>query len=349
VDAETGRGSGQVQLATRSGTNQFRGSLFWTNHNSALSANDWFQNFRGEGRNYQNRNQFGGRLGGPIVRNRTFFFFLYDAQRFVSKARVTAPVLTAQARQGLFRHFPGVQNNNAFQSNPAVDLLGNPVRPAGATGDLQSFTIFGRDPFRPGIDSSGWVQQALSKMPLPNDFTTGDGLNTAGYRWVRRSVGAETPFSQGTDLRRDQTNIRLDHHFNSRNKVFFTLSHEHVWADSQEAVWPDGYWGRTERWPRVYTSSFVSTITPALLNEFRFGLRRGSHDGYAAYDRPDIGKQVLDILPKANGVPFIPRPQIFTNYFLTYTVGSRVQTTPLYTFADTLSWTRAAHAFQGRR
>src|SRR5881396_2680411 len=60
ADAETGRGSGQVQLATRSGTNQFKGSVFWANHNSALDANNWFSNFRGQEPDYLNRNQFGG-------------------------------------------------------------------------------------------------------------------------------------------------------------------------------------------------------------------------------------------------------------------------------------------------
>src|SRR5262252_2053134 len=75
ADAETGRGSGQVQLSTRSGTNQFKGSVFWANHNSALDSNSWFNNFRGVQPDYLNRNQVGGRLGGPIVKNKTFFFF----------------------------------------------------------------------------------------------------------------------------------------------------------------------------------------------------------------------------------------------------------------------------------
>ena len=62
VDAEGSRGSGQVQMVTRSGTNQFRGSAFWTNHNSALDASNWFNNFNGVAKDYNNRNQFGGAL-----------------------------------------------------------------------------------------------------------------------------------------------------------------------------------------------------------------------------------------------------------------------------------------------
>src|SRR5437773_11442858 len=56
VDAEMGRGSGQVQMVTRSGTNQFRGSLFWTNRNSVLSANSWGNNFNGPDQDYKHGN-----------------------------------------------------------------------------------------------------------------------------------------------------------------------------------------------------------------------------------------------------------------------------------------------------
>jgi hypothetical protein len=74
-------------------------------------------------------------------------------------------VLTAQARQGIFRFFRGVDNQNATAITPTVDRNGNPVRPAGAPGDLQSFNVFKladgspRDPNRTGYDS--WVQSVL--------------------------------------------------------------------------------------------------------------------------------------------------------------------------------------------
>src|SRR5205085_8593324 len=61
VDAQTSRGSGQVSMVTRSGTNQFRGSVFWANRNSTLDASSWFNNFNGVPKDYDNRNQYGGR------------------------------------------------------------------------------------------------------------------------------------------------------------------------------------------------------------------------------------------------------------------------------------------------
>src|SRR5437660_11173117 len=144
ADAEMGRGSGQIQMSTRSGTNEFHGSVFWVNRNSKLNANSWNNNFQGAGKDYYNGNQFGGRVGGPIVKNKTFFFFLYDGQRYLTKSSFTGTVLTDQARQGVFRYFPGVQNGNILTNTPTVDRNGNPVTPVGATGPLTSFNVFGR-------------------------------------------------------------------------------------------------------------------------------------------------------------------------------------------------------------
>jgi hypothetical protein len=66
ADAAMGRGAGQVRMTTRSGTNQYHGALFYQNNNSALSSNGWFQNLVGAEKEFVNRNQFGGRVGGPI-------------------------------------------------------------------------------------------------------------------------------------------------------------------------------------------------------------------------------------------------------------------------------------------
>ena len=187
----------------------------------------------------------------------------------------------------------------------------------------------------------------MAKMPMPNNWTTGDGLNTANYQFAQRQSGTESPFSGAVEVNRDQLNFRVDHNFNSKHKFFFTTSHERVWADSQLPTWPDGFPGTTRRYPASYTSSIVSTITPTLLNEFRFGLRNGSQKGYAAYDREDIAPEVIDSLPKVNGIPYLPRPLTFTNNLITYTVGSRVQSTPLYQYVDTISWSHGRHAFKG--
>src|SRR5213593_338495 len=101
VDAELGRGSGQVQLLSRSGTNEFHGSLYEFHRNTVLNANDWFNNLRGDPRDALIWNQFGGRLGGPIVHQRTFFNFTYEGQRIRNVGSVTSLTYTQQSRQGI--------------------------------------------------------------------------------------------------------------------------------------------------------------------------------------------------------------------------------------------------------
>src|SRR5204863_8379842 len=127
------------------------------------------------------------------------------------------------------------------------------------------------------------------------------------------------------EVNRDQLNFRVDHNFSPNNKFFLTVSREHVWADSQLPTWPGGVAGTTVRYPASYTSSFVSTISPTVLNEFRFALRNGSQKGYAAYDLTDIGQWVVDSLPQANGFPYLPRRLTFADNGITYTVVTRVQ------------------------
>jgi hypothetical protein len=347
ADAETGRGSGQVQMVTRSGTNQFRGALFWMNFNSALSANSWFGNFRGEEPGYLNQNQFGGRLGGPLVRNKTFFFFLFEGQRFLERAYTTGTVLTEQARSGLFRYFPGAQNANAFANNPTVDLQGNPVRPSAATGELQSFSVFGRDPLRTGFDPSGWVQKVLARMPLPNDFTVGDGLNTAGHRWVQRT-SIDSPTGNGSNSNRNQYNVRIDHNVNANHKLSFVGSREKTWTEAWPPPWPSEYIAKGIRHPYVYSGSFVSTLSPTIVNELRVGVSRTSTDRWSSFERPDeIGREAFALLPQINGLPVLPKHILFAENFISHSIGNTgAFSNPLTQYSDTLSWTRSRHAFK---
>jgi hypothetical protein len=347
ADAELGRGGGQVQMATRAGTNQYRGSLFYTNRNSALDASNWFNNFNAVPKNYYNRNQFGGRIGGPIIRNKTFFFFLYDGQRFITKDTVVGNVLTREARQGIFRYFPGVQSSNATSNNPTVDRSGNPLL-NGQPAAPQQFSVFDKDPNRPTYDPSGWVQMALSRMPLPNDFTVGDGLNTAGIRWTRRRRDLDDTTGSAPNINRDQFNVRLDHNFNANNKVFFTGTREWDISDTQIAPWPGGYGGVIKRRPMVFTASAVSTLSPTLVNEFRFGYRSQTLISQSGFERPDgKGPEAFATLPRKNGIPFIPKPITFTeNFIFGGFNGTRGNEAPRWSFNDSLSWTHGHHAFK---
>src|SRR6266516_1218615 len=186
VDVE-GRGAAQIQMRTRSGTNQFHGAATWNIRNSALNANSWANNRQHIAPLWYNKQQSTASLGGPIFHNKTFFFGLYDRQDMVQKQSVDAIVLTPLARQGIFRFFPGVNNGNAdttpsgagvTRTAPVVDKTGNPLDWTlipGATGPMQSFSVFGDamnpgDPFRRRMDPSGFMSRLIALMPHANAF-----------------------------------------------------------------------------------------------------------------------------------------------------------------------------------
>jgi hypothetical protein len=98
--AESGRTpGGQVAIVTRAGTNRFRGTIFDYFRNDALDANDWFANSGGLKKPPLRQNDFGGVVGGPISKDRTFFFFSYEGLRLRQPQVGITPVPSTQARQ----------------------------------------------------------------------------------------------------------------------------------------------------------------------------------------------------------------------------------------------------------
>lgn len=339
ADVTMGRGSGQISIVTRSGGNEFHGSLFHTLRNPLMNANTWFNNQRGinpeTGRPVSPRadlkqNQFGGRIGGPVIRQRTFFHVNYEGLRQRTTAATTATVHTAPARQGLFRFFPGVQNGNANATTPTVDLNGNPVRPANATGVLQTVSVLGRDPNRPSLDPTGIVKKRLDRMPLPNNFRTGDGLNTAGFTWNRSSA-----------VDRDQISVKGDHHFNAQHRASFSyLDEGRIDGNSFLAQpYPDSVGGDTVRGGPIYNLAVTSTLRPTVLNEFRFSANRHSFRFRAPWEISS------DVLGTIGGQPVTVVPVLTTN-FVNTSNDPQGRISPVYEFSDHLSWQRGRHALK---
>jgi hypothetical protein len=170
VDAEIGRGNGQIQIQTRSGTNKFTGNANWSVRNSALNANTWSNNLNTTNGvwdptplDWTNSHQYSVSLGGPIIRNKTFFFALWDQQITSSRALQSPTVLTDTARLGIFRYWQGWNPTNYLADEEslsfpvsattatvrAVNDAGLPVAPTRwpdstpYTGSLRCFSVFG--------------------------------------------------------------------------------------------------------------------------------------------------------------------------------------------------------------
>jgi hypothetical protein len=385
IDPSLGRGVAQVQLRTRSGSNEFHGAGFWTNQNSAFNANNYFNNLEGQPKSYANRNQFGGRVGGPIKKNKMFFFILTDDQRDIQRVEDVAMVLTAPARQGIFRYLTtGSQgggsrsNGNAFSSTPSVDINGNVLTSANGTPlYLNSVNLLAAGgPNFSNIDQT-WVGPTYigKYMPLPNNYTVGDGLNTAGYQWQQTYNGYDGATGQSPSTNRNNITGRFDYQINDKHKVNFVVSKEKDWGVSGQTGIPDypgGYYGTIERLPSFYSAAYTWTITPSLLNEFRFGHKVDTWEGDSALDTGCC----IGGAPENTGLTSTAQaarasyPQV-NNQFLYTATGSlgslspnsagtstlglyagmnvstpRITISPFTLIGDTLSWIHGAHQVQ---
>ncbi|HUE84360.1 MAG TPA: hypothetical protein VMM84_19825, partial [Pyrinomonadaceae bacterium] len=285
--AEFGRNSGaQIALITKSGTNEFHGNLFWYHRNRALNANEWELNRQGVGRRFLLRNQFGGSIGGPIIKNKTFFFFNTQWQRQIQTLEQTSTVYTAAARQGIFRYVSGGRNFPFGAAGASVDAQGNPL--PGLT--IQTYNTSANDPRSLGLEPV--VQSILSLTPLPNRFDVGDGLNTAGFRSL----------ASRTDPQRD-FNVRIDHTFSDRNNLFGRAS----WGQ-QDTVGDTTNAGAarfpglppivaTFRAPRNIAIGWRSTLSTATVNELIVGGNRFIFDFAIPTNQDDRTTPIILAIP----------------------------------------------------
>ena len=160
--ADQGRSSGgQVTLVTKSGTNRLHGSAYEFNRNTIFSANNWFNNRSGVARQPLNRNQFGFSVGGPIKKDRVFFFFNYEKRLDRTATSVLGHVPSAAMREGIL----------TFK---ATD---------GSTTTLTPAQLKQIDPLNIGVSPA--ILSMLKQYPIGNDPSSGfdGGLNFSGYRF----------------------------------------------------------------------------------------------------------------------------------------------------------------------
>jgi hypothetical protein len=161
--ANFGRSSGaQINLVTKSGTNSLHGSTYEYHRNTITTANSFLNNAATPGvqRPKLIRNVFGASAGGPVVKNRAFFFLNYEGRRDASAKAAERLVPTAGFRLGILQY----QRNN------------------GSIGSLTPAQIRELDPLKIGVNAE--VLRVLQSYPLPNTSSAGDGLNTAGFRFT---------------------------------------------------------------------------------------------------------------------------------------------------------------------
>jgi hypothetical protein len=321
--AEFGRfNGGVVNLTTKAGTNAFRGSLFEFFRHERLNARNFFASTNPVKPKFR-RNQFGGVLGGPIRRNRTFFLVDYQGQRQTIGRTVISTVPTLLQRQGVFTEAIAGRVPVIFDPATTVPLPGGGAARTPFPGNAIPLDRF--DPV---------ARALLSRYPLPTSAGTANNF---------RRIGDET-------VDQNQFGVRIDHHLRSnRDRIFGRLTR------FQETFFPvtplpdgsgvtTGTPGPQDTHSWAFASSYQRTISNRILNELRIGDTRRT-----------VGRRAAPALNLV--LPGIPTGGRFADTLPTFLVsgyqqlGSPANTatdfsTSVTQVADSLSWAVGRHAMK---
>lgn len=324
-DAETGRkGGGNFQLVSKTGTNEFHGTVYHYLQNEKLIANDFFFNRAGVERQTLRRNEGGFTFGGPIRKNRTFFFASY-------------------------------QHTQAITSY--IDDASNTVRLPRALSDDRSDQAINQFAQAMGVEDPAHINP-ISRALLQAKFEDGTPLIPSGAGGFNCGVerGQTAESCQVISVipatyRQDQFSINIDHRLTGSNNLsgrfFFadqpsvdTLSNSQALTRFETAKDTDQV---------VFSLSDVHTFSPTVINEFRVGFfrNRNNRRPEVYFNNADFGIQN----PLAH-----QRPDLANINIRGQDVGSRVRfgtPSPLnndvqnsFTYADTLSFSKGSHSIR---
>src|SRR5579863_4720189 len=322
ANADSGYSSGaQVALVTKSGTNSFHGSAYEYNRNTIFSANDPFlkesQLTSGESNTAPKllRNVFGATFGGPIKKNRLFFFANYEGRRDAQGTSVLRDVPSPTLRAGDLVYLCQTLKSGALDTAtcPGGTVNGvSGVQPGYyALGPTQIKAI---DPLN--IGPSATIENFLNQYPTANE-NAGDGSNTLGYR-----------FASNADSSFNTYITRLDYHITTNgSETLFLRGETQNFKEPGLQQFP----GQTASTTilddsKGITVGLTSLISPKLINDFHWGyIRQGGQTAGVSQD-PAILLNGLD-----NLVPFTRSTVFFV---------------PNNQLSDSLNWTRKNHTFE---
>jgi hypothetical protein len=273
TNADEGRSSGaQVSMVTKSGTNKFHGAAYEYNRPTFTVANNWFNKQAELDSGEANvpgkliRNIYGAAVGGPIKKDKLFFFGNYEASRLAESAEVTQTVATASYQAGNLIYQDGQGNNHILAPSDIAAL--------DSTCAVCNTTAY---PNPPGPNPNALAY--FKSMPVANGTEEGDALNEGSYS-----------FSSPNPQRLNTSIARLDYQPNDKQRIF-------VRGNLQ-----DDFAGGTEQFPgqppstssqdntKGITAGDTWTISPSLVNDIRYGyIRQGySSSGVGVGDYVDF-------------------------------------------------------------
>jgi len=354
--ADQGRSSGaQVALVTKSGTNQLHGTAYEYNRPTNLVANDYFHKHSELQNGEANvpprllRNTFGGSVGGPIKKDRAYFFLAYEGQRTRESLQVQHPVPSLALRDGVIQYL--CQTNPDGSSNTTACPGGTVSVPSTLNpGQTDTFTVKpgfnaltpaqiavmdpnctanGTCPWGPGVNPNSI--STFNKYPLPNSNQLGDGLNFQAVT-----------FSAATPSKLDTYVARFDYNLTSSGtqRLFarLGLQNDHSIPTQTPGI-NIGTNSGAEQFPgqspsQVATNNtkgvilgYTWTLSTTKVNNLHYGfVREGIGLNGTAAPQPYIELRGLDL-------PFSP-------------YRSTNSTIPVHNVVDDFSWTKGKHTLE---
>ncbi|HEX9002054.1 MAG TPA: TonB-dependent receptor, partial [Blastocatellia bacterium] len=357
--AEFGRfNGGVINLTTKSGTNDLHGTAFEFLRNEALNARNLFAPATAENpkKPVFRRNQYGFAIGGPVIKERTFFFGDFQGTRQSIGRVLISNVPTLAQRGGNFSSSLGAPlflqttaTNGITTVGATTTNTGTPINVVDTNGNTvqarigQIFRIGDRRAYAGNIiplaDFDAVAGKLLARYPLPT--STGAANN------YRRVANERT--------NQDQFDVRLDHRFSDRNNLFGRFSFFNEDATPVTPL-PEGSGNITQgalsaQKSRGYqvVGNYQRVVSTRFLNELRVGYTRRSLDRRAL---------LLDAPPSQSlGIPGIPQNAAFQNELPTFTIaglqqlGPSANTNSLFNtdvtqIFDSLGWQRARHSLK---
>ncbi|HUA63587.1 MAG TPA: carboxypeptidase-like regulatory domain-containing protein, partial [Verrucomicrobiae bacterium] len=321
------QGGAQIKFVTRSGTNNWHGGGFWQGRNTWFNANYYYNNQVGLPRDTIRLNQEGGHIGGPIRKNKLFFFGNAEFYRFPGTNQYKRNYLTPTASSGIFSY---VNSSKQVQQVNLLNLAraANASLPAGST------------PYPTAADPTlaktyALMQQAGALGAVTNNQSSGD-YNTLTTSYLPSGIDA-----------RDFFTTRIDYLVNSKNTL--SIIYNYDWYNSVpdllNGVVPDFPGTGTVLFSNVSTGqasnrfdgtiSLRSTINPRMTNEYRMGLNGGTVLFF-----PDVAPGMFGVW--RGYVPSFASPGTGLSG-VTTTSGPQRRNAPVKNIGDTVTWVKGSH------
>ncbi len=321
-------GGGQFTMVTKGGTNNWHGALFEYHRDTATEANNWFANNIGVPRAPLIRNQFGGNIGGPIRKNKAFVFFEYNGRRDNQGVQVTNTVPMDSFRNGNISYIKKTDSTGATclgtsRKDTTPDCIGT----------IDSAQVAQLDPQGIGFDPA-LLDFINKRYPHANDFTGGDGINTAGFFF-------------NAPVRRTQNDYvaRVDYNLNNSMKVWARASvlssrtgdAFNFDAPIQFPGDPVTHLINDASWAYVIGHNW--TIGSNKSNAFYYGVTRSRLNFPAAYNPTGTVQWQTGFGGDGTGSSILTDPYASA-------VNAQVRNYPIPVVRDDFSWLKGKHSFQ---